>query len=113
MIISPELFEIPKKSFFLTILPFCEANERRSKSFLNKFYSYTNEKLKLIIRWETINLKSLFSLKDKDLYPACKINTGICSCESTYIGEQSVEVDVRYSELNHSSEKSEPSKHLY
>ena len=37
MIILPELFEILKKSFFLTILPFCEANERRSKSFLNKY----------------------------------------------------------------------------
>ena len=105
MIISLELFEIPKKSFFLTILPFCEANERRSKSFLNKFYSYTNEELKLIIRWETLNLKYLFHLKDKDLHPACKINTGICSCESAYVGEtkQNVEVDVRYSELNHSS----------
>ena len=72
MIIPPHLFEILKKILFLQV-PFCEANEKRSKNFLNKFYNFTNEKFKLIIRWKTRNLKSLFPLKDKDLHPACKI----------------------------------------
>ena len=86
MIIPSQLFKIPKKILFLQ-LPFCEANEKRSKSFLNKFYKFTNERFKLIIRWKTHNLKSLFSLKDKDLLPACKVYKGICSCESTYVSE--------------------------
>ena len=49
MIILPQLFEIPKKISFLQV-PFCEANEKRSKNFLNKFYNFTNEKFKLIIK---------------------------------------------------------------
>ena len=49
MIIPMQLFEIPKKILFLQV-PFYEANEKRSKNFLNKFYSFTNEKFKLIIR---------------------------------------------------------------
>ena len=111
-IIPPQLFEIPKKISFLQV-PFCEANEKRSKNFLNKFYNFTNEKFKLIIRWKNRNLKSLFPLKDKNLHPACKIYKGICSCESTYVGETKQNVEVRYSEHNHPNGKSEPSKHLY
>ena len=110
MIIPPQLSEIPKKILFLQV-PFYEANEKRSKNFLNKFYNFTNEKFKLIIRWKTRNLKSLFPLKDKDLYPACKIYKGICSCESTHVDETNWNVGVRYSEHNHPSGKSEPSKH--
>ena len=94
MIIPPHLFEIRKKMLFLQA-PFCEANEKRSKSFLNKLYNFTNEKFKLIIRWKTRNLKSLFPLKDKDLHPACMIYKGICSCESTYVGETKRNVEVR------------------
>ena len=70
MIIPPQLFEISKKILFLQV-PFCETNEKRSKNFLNKFYDFTNEKFKLIIRWKTRNLKFLFPLKDKDLHPPC------------------------------------------
>ena len=61
---------------------------------------------------EIRNLKSLFSHKDKDLHPACKIYKGICFCESTYVGETKRNVEVRYSEHNHLSGKSESSKHL-
>ena len=49
MIIPPQLFEIPKKILLLQV-PLGEANEKRSKNFLNKFYNFTNEKIKLIIR---------------------------------------------------------------
>ena len=69
MIIPSQLFEIPKKILFLQV-PFCETNEKRSESFWNKFYNFTKEKLKLIIRWKTQNLKSLFPHKDKDLHPS-------------------------------------------
>ena len=112
MIIPPQLVEIAKKILFLQ-LPFYEANEKISKSFLNKFYNFTNEKSKLVIRWKTRNLKSLFPLKDKYLHPACKVYKGICSCESSYVSETKRDVEVRYSERNHPSGKFEPSKHLH
>ena len=49
MIIPPQLFEIPKKMLFLQV-PFCEANKKRSKSFVNNISNFTNEKFKLIIK---------------------------------------------------------------
>ena len=104
--IPPQLFQIPKKILFLQV-PFCEANEKRSKRLLNKFCNFTSEKIKLIVRWKTRNLISVIPLKDKDLHPACKIYKGICSCESTYVGETKWNVEVRYSEHNHLSRKSE------
>ena len=66
------------------------------------------------LNWKSQNQNSkyLFPLKDKDLHHACKIYKGICSCESTYVGETKRNVEVRYSEHNHPSGKSEPSKHL-
>ena len=89
-------------------VPFCEANEKKSKSFLNKSYNFANEKFKLIIIWKIRNLKSLFPFKDKDLHPTCMIYKGIYSCKSAYVGETKRNVEVRYSEHNHHSWKSEP-----
>ena len=73
----------------------------------------TTEKFKLTIRLKTRNVKPLFALTDKDLHPASKIYKVICSCDSTFAGETKRNVEVRYSEHNHPSEKSETSKHLY
>ena len=87
--------------------------KKDQKTFLNKFYDFTYEKVKLIIRWKIRNSKSFFSLKDKDLHHACKIYKWICSCESTYVSETKLNVEVRYSEHNHPSGKSKPSKHLH
>ena len=112
-----------KWKFYLTYLKFqrklyfykyhsVKRNEKRSKNFLNKIYNFINEKFKLIIRWKTRNLKSLFPFKDKDLHPPCKIEKGICSCQSTYFGGTKRNVEVRYSGHNHPSGKSEPSKYL-
>ena len=67
----------------------------------------------MIIRRKTRNLKSLFPLKDEDLHPACKVFKGICSCESTYVGQTKRNVEVRYLEHNHPSGKYEQSKHLH
>ena len=41
------------------------------------------------------------------------IYKGICSCESNYVGETKGNVEVRYSEFNHPSRKSESSKYLH
>ena len=64
VIIPSQLFETPKKILLLQV-PFCEANEKRSKNFLNKFYDFTNEKFRLIIRWKTRKLNLFFPLKIK------------------------------------------------
>ena len=62
---------------------------------------------------EDLKSKISFPLKDKDLHPTCMIYKGICSCESTYVGETKWNVEVRYLEHNHPSGRSEPSKHLH
>ena len=87
MIIPPQSFGIPRKILFLQV-PFCEANEKRSKIASNIFYNFTDEKFKLIIRWNTLNLKSLFPFKDKDLHCACTIYKGICSVNQPMLVKQ-------------------------
>ena len=82
--------------------------KKDQKTSQNKFYNFTNEKFKLIIRWTTQNLNSLFPLKDKDLNPACNIYKGSCFCESTYVDEREQNVEVRYLEHNQPSGKSKP-----
>ena len=52
MTIPLQLYKFPKKILFLQV-PLCKANEKRSKSFLNKFYNFSNQKLKFIITWKT------------------------------------------------------------
>ena len=41
----------------------------------------------IAISWNKIKLSSLFRLKDKNLYPACKIYYGKCQCGEDYIEE--------------------------
>ena len=62
MIIPSQLFEIPKKISFLQV-PFREANEKRSKKFLNKFYNFTKNFMKNLIDYqmEDPKLKISFS----------------------------------------------------
>ena len=87
-------------------------NEQQSKNFINKFNTLANENYKLIIRWKTRNLRSLFPIKDCVLHPACKVYKGVCSCGATYVGETKRNVEVRFAEHNHPNGKSEPSKHI-
>ena len=56
--------QFQRKKLFLQV-PFCEANEKKSKNFLNIFHNFTGEKSKLIIRWDTQNIKSIFPLQLK------------------------------------------------
>ena len=48
----------------------CPQNELVAKRFLSKFYQFTNQKFQLTIKWISKKVKSLFSLKDKNPYPA-------------------------------------------
>ena len=66
------------------------------------------------IIWNTRNIRSLFSLKDRVEHMSCVIYEGTCSCGEKYIGETNRIADIRWNEHNiPSTEKSDPSKHLF
>ena len=110
-LIPENFFELPKPSISLKI-PYCSTNEVASKRFINKFHSFTDNKFHLNITWVTRKVKSLFVLKDKNPYPACKIYEGKCTCGETYIGETIRNVATRWSEHEDIRKESEPAKHL-
>ena len=77
-----------EKLFHLLYLPYCEKNEAKSKDFIKKFHEFTNTNFRIVISWKTRKTSSLFSLKDKKLYPSCKIYYGKCKqCGEDYVGE--------------------------
>ena len=82
------------------------------KSFLVIEVSYCEQKYDMAVKWLTKKVKSLFPLKDCNLYPPSKIYKGICSCGETYIGETIGNVEEQWSEHNSEDNKSEPAKHL-
>ena len=78
-IFARSLFEITKPFIFVDI-PYCELNKIKSKRFLKKFHKFTNNSFRTEITWKTRNIRSLFSLKDKNDYKSCVIHKGVCSC---------------------------------
>ena len=92
--------------------PYCPQNELVAKRFLPKFHQFINQKFQVTIKWTTKKIKSLFSLKNKNPYPACQIYKGTCVCDETYIGETIWNVDIRWNEHDDIRKESEPAKHL-
>ena len=92
--------------------PYCPQNELVAKRFLSNFHQFTNQKSQVIIKWITKIVKSLFSLKDENPYPACQIYKGTCVCDQTYIGETIRNVDIRWKEHEDITKEPEPAKHL-
>ena len=45
-------------------------------------------------------VKSFFPLKNKSIYPACKIHHGLCSCNANYIGKSKSNMPTRWGEPN-------------
>ena len=86
LIIPSSFFEV-EPTFLLLKLPFCEKNEAKSKDFITKFHKFINNQFRLAISWNTRKLSSLFRLKDKNLYPVCKIYYGKCQCGKDYVRE--------------------------
>ena len=56
-------------------------------------------------------MSSLFRLKDKKLYLACKIYYGKCQYDEDCVGETIRNTATRWSEHNNPTHKSEPAQH--
>ena len=111
-LIPPYLFEEPSP-FILVEIPFCPENERLSKHFITKFKSFLDVDCKVVVKWITRKVRTLFSLKSRNPHPSCKLYEGSCTCGDTYIGETKRNVEVRWQEHNDPRGSSEPAKHLY
>ena len=71
MIITEWLFDERKN---LSVrFPHSPANEKFSKVFTRKAESFTNDKVKVIIIWNTQKIQSLFNNKDKVKHHSCVI----------------------------------------
>ena len=105
---------ISLKSFFkiLLKLPFCQNNEKKSKHFLKKFHHFTKNNFKIAVCWETKKIKTLFHLKDKNLYPTCKIYYWVCECREDYIGKTKRNTMRSWSEHVNATKDSQPARHL-
>ena len=110
-IIPPGFFEVPKPTVWVE-LPFCVTNETSVKRFISKFNTFTKEKFDIRIIWKTKKVRQLFSLKERNPYPSCKIYMGECSCGKTYIGETKRNVHTRWNEHNNPNQSSEPARHI-
>ena len=94
----PSYFFEVNKRFILLKLPFGQNNEIKPKHFLKKFHHFTKNYFEIAISWETRKIQTLFHLKDKKLYPACKIYYGVCESGKDYIGETKRNTITRWSE---------------
>ena len=64
------------------------AQEFETKDFqFTQFQKFTNYGFRVVITWQTRNIRSLFPLKDKNSHKSCVIFNADCSCGSRYIGE--------------------------
>ena len=93
-------------------LPFCQNNEIKLKHFLKKFHHFTKNNFDIAIIWEIRKIQTLFHLKNKKLYPACKIYYGVCEWVEDYIGETKRNTITRWSEHDDATKDSEPARHL-
>ena len=80
--------------------------------FCKKFHHFTKNNFDIAISWETRKIQTLFHLKDKTLYPACKIYYGICECGKDYIGKTNRNTITRWSEHHNPTKDCEPVRHL-
>ena len=107
--IKPEwLFD--ERKFFSVKFPYSPANEKFSEVFMRKLENFTNDKVKVIIIWNTRKIKSLFNNKDKVKHHSCVIYRGICSCGADYIGKMIRNSEIKWNE--HSTGKDKNSNYV-
>ena len=78
-IIIPEWLFGERKTFSVRF-PYSPVNEKFCKVFMRKVENFTNDKVKVIIIWNTRKIQSLFKNKDKVKHHSWVIYRGICSC---------------------------------
>ena len=116
LIIPPKFFPMTsyeKLPFVLIDVPFCTKNEFMMKHFLEKLNTFTSSNFDFAINWKTKKVRQLFSLKESNPYPACRIYEGQCNqCNVNYIGETVRNTQVRWSEHEDPDYNSEPARHI-
>ena len=111
MIIPEWLFDIRKT--FLVRFPYSPAIEKFSKAFMRKVENFTNDQLKVIIKWNTRKMQSLFNKKDKVKHHSSVIYRGICSCGADYIDETIRNSEIKWNEhITGKDKNSDCVKHL-
>ena len=71
-IVPPRFLNIAKAVIIVEI-PFCTNNEVSPKHFMRTFHNFTEIRFDLRNNWITKKTKTHFKLKDKCVYPVCKI----------------------------------------
>ena len=112
MIIPDNLFE-EKPPLVLLEIPYCSKNEELAKHFLKRLTWFTKSRFDFLVVWKTRKVRQLFTLKDKNPYPSCKVYYGKCDqCNVTYVGETHRNVKTRWAEHGNPKKNSAPSKHI-
>ena len=76
------------------------------------FHHFRKNNFDIAISWEKRKIQFQFHLKDKKLYPGCKIYYGVRECGEDYIGETKRNTITRWSEHDNATKDSEPARHL-
>ena len=62
----------------------CVNDDKICKKFIAKLNKFTNNNYVFSILWQTRKIKSLFSIKDKNIHHSNVVYEGKCSCEANY-----------------------------
>ena len=84
-LIPDYLFEERRKNHIQ--IAHCANDDKICKKFIAKLNKFTNNNYLFSILWQTRKIKSLFSIKDKDIHRSNIVYEGKWPCETNYIGE--------------------------
>ena len=103
-----------QKPFVLVRIPYCDKNEKISRTFLEKIRDLTQGKCSFNIIWQSRKIKTLFKIKDPVKHKANVIYkaTSVKDPSITYIGETAQIAEQRWKQHEDPRHDSAPSKHL-
>ena len=87
-------------------------NEKYCACFIKILVSFTSEKVKFNVVWNTCKIQFILSLEHKVQHLSCVIYKGICSCGETYVSEAIRDCKIKWDEHNDVNTNSEHVKHL-